>query len=177
MILRDDILCIGRYNKPHGVNGEISASLDVDFEFLRNFSCLISEIDGIYVPFFVEYSRAKSAVSALITIDGITNEREATLLVNKDIYVRKDEYESISSDEDCDEMPIDYFIGFTLYSQEGARVGEIIDVDDATENVLFIVETPEGDEVDIPAADELVTDIDMDGESITMSLPEGLLDI
>jgi len=177
MILRDDIIEIGRYNKPHGVNGEISASLDVDIDVLGEFSCLISDIDGIYVPFFVEAMRTKSVSTALLTIDGIANEDQAVLLVNKDIYVLKSEYEKLSDDEDCDEMPIDYFIGFKMTTDEGEDVGTIVDVDDTTENVLFIVERPDGDEVSVPAADELITDLDLDGKRIEMSLPAGLLEL
>jgi len=177
MILRDDIIEIGRYNKPHGVNGEISASLDVDIDVLGEFSCLICDIDGIYVPFFVEAMRTKSVSTALLTIDGIANEDQAVLLVNKDIYVLKSEYEKLSDDEDCDEMPIDYFIGFKMTTDEGEDVGTIVDVDDTTENVLFIVERPDGDEVSVPAADELITDLDLDGKRIEMSLPAGLLEL
>lgn len=177
MILRENIIEVGRYNKPHGVNGEISATLDVDIEVLREFSCLISDIDGIFVPFFVEASRAKSASTALLTIDGIGNENEAALLVNKEIYVLKSEYEQLSDDEDCDEMPLDFFLGFTIFSHNGDRVGEIVDVDDSTENVLFIVEREDSNEIPIPAADELILDLNMDEKQLTMTIPDGLLDL
>lgn len=177
MILRDDIIEIGRYNKPHGVNGEISASVDVDVDVLRKFSCLISEIDGIYVPFFVEAMRSKSASTALLTIDGIANEQQATLLVNRDVYVLKSEYQQLSSDEDCDEMPIDFFIGFEVYNQDDEKIGDIVDVDDSTENVLFVVEREDGSEVSIPAAEDLIEDLNVDAKEITMYIPEGLLDL
>lgn len=177
MILRDEIIDIGRYNKPHGVNGEISASLDVDTDVLGEFSCLISDIDGIFVPFFVNAMRSKGASTALLTIDGIANERDAALLVNKDIYVLKREYEQLSEDEDCDELPLDYFIGFRISAYDGEIVGEIIDVDDSTENVLFIVERPDGNEVAVPAADELITGLDVENKTMEMSLPKGLLEL
>ncbi len=177
MILRDDIIEIGCYNKPHGVNGEISATLDVDIDLLDSFSCLISDIDGIFVPFFVEKKRPKGASTALLTIDGITSEVQAALLVNKDIHVLKSEYEKLSDDEDCDELPIDFFIGFELTASDGTQVGTIVDVDDATENVLFIVERPDGDEIPVPAADELIVALDVEARTIEMDLPQGLLEL
>ncbi|MCQ2288230.1 MAG: ribosome maturation factor RimM [Muribaculaceae bacterium] len=177
MILRDDIIEIGRYNKPHGVNGEISASIDVDIDVLGSFSCLVSDIDGIFVPFFVEAMRPKGASTALLTIDGIASEVEAALLVNKDIYVLKSEYESLSDEEDCDELPIDYFIGFKMVADDGTEIGTIADVDDATENVLFIVERPDGDEVQIPAADDFIVSLDIDAKVMEMNLPMGLLEL
>lgn len=177
MIVRDDIIEIGRYNKPHGVNGEISATIDVDVEIVGQFSCLISEMDGIYVPFFVENKRAKSATTVLLTIDGIDNEHQASLLVNHDIFVLKKEYEAVSFNEDCDEMPIDYFIGFSILNQEQQFVGEIVDVDDSTENVLFVVEREDETEVSVPAADDLIQSIDVEAQQIVMFIPEGLLEL
>ena len=98
-------------------------------------------------------------------------------LVNKTVYVPKREYEQLQGElEDGDEVPTDYFIGFTLYDDD-QPMGEIIDIDDATENVLFIVQRPDGSTMLVPAADELVNDIDFDNKSITMTLPEGLLNM
>ena len=78
--------------------------------------------------------------------------------------------------DDADEVPTDYFIGYTLY--DGVEpVGEIVDIDDATENVLFVVERGDGSTILVPAADDLVTDIDLDGKTISMLLPEGLTDM
>ena len=92
MITRDELIAIGHYNKPHGVAGEISATLDVDVDVLRALSCLVSEIDGIFVPFCVNALRPKTADSVLMTIDGITSELEVARLVNNDIYALKREF-------------------------------------------------------------------------------------
>ena len=97
-------------------------------------------------------------------------------LVNKKVYVLRREYGELREDADADEVPTDYFIGYTLYNGT-EPVGEIVDIDDATENVLFVVERGDGATVLVPAADDLVTDIDLDGKTITMALPVGLLDM
>ena len=112
MITRNQLISIGHYNKPHGVYGEISATLDIDISFLNEFKCLVSDIDGIFVPFFITELRTKNVSTALLKIDGIKNEDEAGLLVNKEIFVLKNEYEQLSFEEDVDEFPLDYFIGY-----------------------------------------------------------------
>ena len=89
MIVREELIAIGHYNKPHGVAGEISATVDVDIDVLQALSCLVSEVDGIYVPFFVNACRPKTAETVLLTVDGIDNERDAARLVNRDIYALK----------------------------------------------------------------------------------------
>ncbi len=174
MIKREELISIGHYNKPHGVAGELSATLDVDVDVLGDLSCLVSEVDGIFVPFFVNVCRPKGSNSALISIDGINNEKEATLLVNADIYALKREYDERADKEEADGYPLDYFIGFELIDAKGNSIGEIIDVDEQTENAIFIVARDENKCL-IPAADDLIVEFDVDSQTMVMDLPQGLI--
>lgn len=176
MITRDELIAIGHYNKPHGVAGELSATVDVDLEVLRGLSCLVSDIDGIFVPFFVNAIRPKSGDTVLLTIDGIVNEKEAARLVNRDIYALKRDYRQESIDADADGYPLDFFIGFELRDSDGSRVGEITDVDEQTENAIFVVDR-DGSEIMVPATDDLIVEFDVDNKLMVMDLPEGLLDL
>jgi len=176
MITRDELIAIGHYNKPHGVAGELSVTVDVDLEVLRGLSCLVSDIDGIFVPFFVNAIRPKSVDTMLLTIDGIENEKEAARLVNRDIYALKRDYQQESIDADADGYPLDFFIGFELRDSDGSRVGEITDVDEQTENAIFVVDR-DGSEIMVPATDDLIVEFDVDNKLMVMDLPEGLLDL
>ena len=176
MITRDELIAIGHYNKPHGVAGEISATLDVEWDLLRELSCLVSDIDGIYVPFFVNAVRPKSGDTVLLTIDGVGNEKDVARLVNRDIYALKREYRQESIDADADGYPLDFFIGFELRDSDGSRVGEIIDVDEQTENAIFIIDR-DGTDLMVPATDDLIVEFDVDNKVMVMDLPEGLLDL
>ena len=66
-----------------------------------------------------------------------------------------------------------------IAKEQGARdkkqgtIGRIAAIDDSTANLLFELE----DGTLIPANDDLIEDIDMEGRKITMNIPEGLLDI
>jgi 16S rRNA processing protein RimM len=53
-------------------------------------------------------------------------------------------------------------------------LGEIVAIDDQTENVLFIVDR-DGEELLIPAADDLILEIDDEAQTIRMDLPAGLV--
>ena len=176
MITRDELIAIGHYNKPHGVAGEISATVDVELDLLRGLSCLVSDIDGIYVPFFVNAVRPKSGDTVLLTIDGIGNEKDVARLVNRDIFALKRDYRQESIDADADGYPLDFFIGFELRDSDGSRVGEITDVDEQTENAIFVVER-DGSEMMVPATDDLIVEFDVDKKLMVMDLPEGLLDL
>ena len=176
MITREELIAIGHYNKPHGIAGELSATLDVDFDVLESLTCLVSDIDGIYVPFFVNACRPKSSETVLLTIDGIDSEQEATRLVNRDIYALKRDYNQASDDADADGYPLDYFIGFELQDSDGTRVGEIIDVDEQTENAIFIIQNGDN-QLMVPANDDLIVEFDIDKRVMVMDLPQGLIDL
>ena len=54
MITREELIRIGRFNKPHGVKGELSFTFTDDVFDRTECSYIVCEIDGIFVPFFVE---------------------------------------------------------------------------------------------------------------------------
>ena len=177
MITREELIGIGHYNKAHGINGEISATIDVEPELVRDLSCLVSEIDGIFVPFFVESLRSKTSDTVLLTIDGIDNEQDAMRLVNHDIFALKREYRQESEEADADGYPLDYFIGFDLNDEQGNRVGQIVDVNEQTENAIFIIERDDESELLVPASDDLIVEFDLDKKIMVMDLPDGLLEL
>ena len=180
MIRRDELIAIGQYRKPHGIDGELSATIETPLALVERARCLVSDIDGIFVPFFVESMRPKSEHTLLLSITGIHNEREASTLVNKEIFILKQDYGRIAqeeSEEDVpDELPVDYFIGFDVVINQQVE-GTVTDVDDKTINVLFVVETTEGDTLLVPAVDEMIDEIDLDERLITMSVPDELLQL
>lgn len=177
MITREELILIGHYNKPHGVTGEISATVEVDIDVLRQLSCLVSEMDGIFVPFFVNSCRPKSSETVLLTIDGISSEQEVSRLVNHDIFALKRVYRQESEDEDADGYPLDFFIGFEICDTDGTTIGTITDVDEQTENAIFIVSRDDVSELMVPASDDLIVEFDLDKKLMVMDLPQGLLDL
>ena len=66
-------------------------------------------------------------------------------------------------------------IGFSIiHAGNGKTIGKLKAVDDSTINTLFEIDTPDGQEVLIPATGDLVTAIDSHSRTITMHIPEGL---
>lgn len=179
MITLDLLTPIGRLGKPHGINGEINAYLDVDID-IESLKRIILLIDGIYVPFFIASMRQKRSDTYIMALDDINNEREAAELTNHPLYVLTSDNIIIEDDTDGDDEGLyaSDLIGFTVIDDDTQQtVGEITDIDDSTENVLFIISTPSSATVYLPVADEFITEIDTDSHILRMSLPEGLLDI
>ena len=69
------------------------------------------------------------------------------------------------------------FIDYNVIDEKGVILGKIEDVDVSTENALFIVVKPNGNEFYIPIADEFIIDINVDTLTIQMDLPLGLIEI
>ena len=182
MIRRSDIFPAGVFGKPHGVNGEISATFDYGVDPGAT-DCAIVDIDGIYVPFFIEGIRRKGRDSFLLTIDGIDSEVDAKLLVNRQIFMRAAHRDAVmardaeDSEDDADGLYATDLVGFTMkLDPDGSVLGKIAGIDDATANVLFIVERADGGgDLLIPVADEFITDIDTEQSEITVDLPDGLI--
>lgn len=175
MISRNETTIIGRIIKTHGINGEVVANIDCDID-IAELSCIILDIDGILVPFFAESTRQRSAESILIKIDGIDNEMQAAEIVNHDIYAKKNEL-NIDEDENGETgFYASDLIGYKAI-ENGICIGEIEDIDDSTENALFLVRNSDGKIVYIPIADEYIDGIDENAMTINFILPEGILDL
>lgn len=163
----------GEFNKPHGIKGEISASFDprVDVGALK---CVVAEVNGLFVPFFIDAIRSRGADAVLLTIDGITDENEAKLLSRKPLYLLNGDAALAADDED-DGFYAEDLVGFSALDEDGAFIGKIAGVDSTTANVLFVIDRPDGSEALVPVADEFIDGIDPESATITLRLPDGLL--
>ncbi|MCM1521128.1 MAG: ribosome maturation factor RimM [Muribaculaceae bacterium] len=177
MLTPDMLTTAGRFNKTHGVKGEISATFDLDLdpETLR---CLFVDMDGIPVPFFIASCRPKSAETWLLTFEGIDSAEKASEFVNKTFSVLDTDLpEEAGLDPGADGFYASDFIGFKMIDSALGEIGEIVDVNDLTENVLFIVERPDGNELLIPVADEFIDSIDVSDKKIHTTIPEEIVNL
>jgi 16S rRNA processing protein RimM len=169
MIKKEDVYKIGRIGKAHGVKGEVTFNFDDDVFDRVDAEYLILEVDGILVPFFMEEYRFRSDSTALVKFEDIDTQDRARELTNCDVYFPRE-----LSDNDEEEISWSFLVGFSIVdAQSGKNVGTIASIDDNTMNILFELE----DGTLIPASEELIRDIDKDNKTITIALPEGILEL
>lgn len=174
MLNKNDFTLIGELGKPHGISGQINASFSTSiFDEIDVPEFLFLEIDGYLIPFKVEKLRLTMDDSGFIKFEDIESDIAAKQYANIPIFIDNSE---ISDIEEL-EFSADQLIGFQLFEFVNGEVGKIIDYIDNPMNPLLIVETKDETEVMIPFAMDLVKDIDIDDKSITMDLPDGLLDL
>lgn len=169
MIKEEEVYKIGKLGKTHGVRGEISFLFDDDVFDRTDADYLILRIDGILVPFFIEEYRFKSDANAIMKFEGLDTQEQARELTGCDVYFPR----SLTEDNDGD-ISWNVLVGFNLIEADSGRtIGRIASIDDSTLNILFCLD----DGRLIPASDDLITAIDQQTRTITMQIPEGLLEL
>lgn len=175
MIKKEELFQIGYFAKPHGIKGELSLHTDYaevfdDAEVLY----LVCEMEGLFVPFFIETLRSKKNASVvLVKFENVDNEMAAKKFSNKAVYCPLELIKE-SLPEDAESW--DYYIGYCLEDRLTGELGEVTEVDESTINTLFKINY-QGKELLVPIADEIIVSVDNENRRIIVSLPEGLIDL
>ncbi|MDE5954264.1 MAG: hypothetical protein K2G72_06240, partial [Duncaniella sp.] len=116
----------------------------------------------------------------LLTLEGIETDVKAQEFNNRTFYILRSDIPEDDSDDEFDDADGFYasdLIGYRIHDCHLGDIGMISSINDATENVLFVISTDKGDEIFVPVADEYIEDIDHDTQTITTNLPDGLVDL
>lgn len=158
---------IAKVAKTFGKNGEVILRLYDAFPDAPDLrEPLFVLIDGLAVPLFLSSCRPRGSRQALAVFDDWETERRAAELVGRELLV-------YGEDTDGDEPSL---AGYVLKDAVSGRQGVIREFLDYDNNPLLAVDF-DGTEVMVPAADELVRGIDEKNRTVTVELPEGLLDL
>ena len=78
MITEDQLIEVGYITKLHGLKGEMQARItDSVIDDMEHCPYLVCEMDGIFVPFFLESFKFRSTESALLKFDDIDTAEKA----------------------------------------------------------------------------------------------------
>ena len=170
MIKEENLRKIGQFAKPHGVKGEISLLTDVELSDIVGDPYIVCDMDGLWVPFFIDSYRQKSASATLVTFEHLDSDEKVKILTGKTAFISS---ELLPADE---EHPAheENRVGYTLIDEQVGTLGKVIMVDDSTPNILLLVDY-KGIEILVPLA--LVTSVRHEQKTMSVSLPEGFLEI
>lgn len=127
--------------------------------------------DGLPVPYFIESFSAKGSSKALVKFQGVDSLADAEEIAGKEVYGRESDYETEDSDAPSD------LIGWTVVDQKGKVAGTISGIEDIPGNLCIYIKTGDGRECLIPLREELILKVDEPSKTISMEIPEGLLDL
>ena len=166
---------IGYVVKTHGLKGEVTISLNgysvEDLISLQDKYPLFIEFNNRLVPYFI-HSISESGKKAFVKFEDVNTIEEASKLAKRSLYLQKEARPKAGRGEFYD----DEVIHFNVTDEELGPLGSIIEVVQAGPNRLLVLEH-DGKEVMIPVNSPFIKRINKSKKLITVSLPEGFLDI
>ena len=161
------MLRVAQVLKSNGTDGELLISfLDIAPEDIDLQEPVFIYADGLPVPFYFESFVQRGNSRALVRLTGVHNLKDADELAGQAIYA---DYFEEEDDESV--------IGWTVLDDNGATVGKVVDYEDIPGNLCLWVELPGGKQVLLPFHEDLVRFLDQKSQKITLSIPEGILDL
>lgn len=156
---KEKYLEIGKIVNTHGVRGALKVEPWCDSpEQLCSLANLYYKKRDEYLPLAVRTASIHKN-HVLIYFDGINSIDEAMPLKNRVLFVDRDDLPLAD-----DRVFIADIIGLDVFDErDGSRLGRLKSVDESPANDLFVVETPDGHEVLVPAVEEFIGHIDESG--------------
>lgn len=163
---------LGHIVKKHGLKGEVSILLDVDFpEDYEELESVFVEINKQLVPFFMEYLQINGN-KGIVKFEDLNSLEEVTNLLGSDLYL------PLESLPELDKGQFYYheIINYTLVDKTAGKIGPITQVYEFPNQDLLGVDF-EGKEMLVPVNDETIIGANHEQKTVDAILPDGLLDV
>jgi 16S rRNA processing protein RimM len=168
----DDCFKLGHIVKKHGLKGELSILLDVDYpEDYNELESVFVEINKQLVPFFIEYLQLNGD-RGIVKFEDVDDLPTAERLFKSDLYL------SAKNLPKLDEGQFYYheIIGYMVSDKSLGEVGKITEVYEfPNQDLLGVIHQEK--EVLIPINDEIIVKVAHELKQMQVDLPAGLLDV
>ncbi len=173
-MINSDYHYLGYISKTIGYEGSLLVFFEaVDPSVFQGIEAFFVNIDGKMVPFFIEEINFRgSGKEAIIDFEDISSTEKARHLCDRKIYLPA----AILPKQVKKQNENKELTGFKAYASDGKYLGIITDLLEYPGNPVFSI-TDEKNEILVPAADDLIMDIDYDQKTVTLNPPDGLLDL
>jgi 16S rRNA processing protein RimM len=173
MSKRSETILLGKVVATHGIKGQLRIAVySGEFETILSLSSLMLKgPDGRMETFEVAAS-AVHGKKLLVALKGYGSIDQVQHLVGRELYATRSQMPELTEGEFywCD------LLGLTVMTLEGELLGRLADIIATGSNDVYVVKN-DGREYLIPALEDVVLDIDLDKGKMTISPPEGLLDL
>ncbi len=171
--MKPKYLAVGEILRPHGLRGEVRMRV------LTDYPERLPQLEFVYLGDSPEStSPVKHAVAglrfnkdiALLSLAGCHTRNDAELLRGKIVLISIDQAAPLNDGE----YYLFDLIGLRVIADQ-IEIGCVKEVLQTGANDVYVVHGGDFGEVLLPAHDETIVNIDFEAQTITMSLPEGLL--
>lgn len=167
-----DSFYIGYITKTKGLKGEVQVFFEYPNPEDLELDTLFVEINGKLVPYFVAEAALHSNQTANIYFEDVDVIEKAQALVRKKIYLPI----SKKPERDPNEFLMTDLKGFVVIDATYGELGTIADIREFPQQFVASLLYREK-EVLFPLSDDLIESIDRAKHTLTVNLPEGLVDL
>lgn len=165
---------IARVVKARGIRGEVACSLETDFP--ERFDSL--DRVTLWMP---DGTRRSCEIESawfhkgrvILKFEGVDTMSAAELLVGGRLVISESDQAALEEDEFYEHQ----LIGLEVARVGGEQVGRVVRLMRTGATDLLVIEASDGRELLIPFADDICTEVDVEGKRITINPPEGLLEL
>lgn len=160
------LLKIGYIIKPHGIKGELCISL-YKYQLEKNQKVFFEHSTNFLGPYTVSSSRKHKNFWIVKTCE-LNNLNEVKHLSGYSVGI------------EVKELPKDTFwvediIGCEVFTNNGEKLGKVIDVLKTSANDLYVIETKSKKEILIPTIKKLIHEVDIVNKKIYIKKLKGLI--
>lgn len=170
---REDCIQVGYISKAHGVKGDVRAVFDVfDLNEYRKTKVLWgSKKEAPLQELTVTMFKPQQKTEVLLHIDGVSDRDAALDMIGTTLFVAEEQLPTLP------EGHFYYFqvVGFQVVDTKLGPLGIIKDFADGSAHDIIMMEYQDK-EVLIPMTDHIVGKADFETKTISVTLPEGLLE-
>lgn len=169
---KSDCFEIGYISKTKGLDGQVTAVLDVDNPTdYANLDSTFLEIKGRLVPFLIEEINITSDKTYLYFED-INDIEEAKVLVGAKILLSLENLPDLEGEE----FYYHEIVGYQVIDKQKGELGKVDNIYDSTSQVLIGL-TFQNKEILVPLVDDIIEKVDKENQELHLDIPEGLIEV
>ena len=160
--------------KPHGLKGEVTVSIDTEMpNDFTSLDILFLNLKGQLVPYFIDSVSVKGN-KAFVKFNEINTLEQAEIISKSTLYLPKSARPKAAKGE----FYTDEVSGFAVEDENHGLIGTVRAVVQAGRQRLLSIEAANKEkEILIPVNNVFIKNINRQKAKITVSLPEGFLDL
>ena len=168
----NDYVHIGKMVAAHGVAGQVilEHALGKPISFKGITTLFIEKNTSSFIPYFIVTASAKTETLTHLQIEGITTREATALLIGKKVWLPQVEFQKLVNKN----SPL-ALMGYTVL-EKGKSLGLIQEVIEQPHQLLVTI-LYQGQEAYIPLHEESLKGVDHVKKTVSVELPDGLLDL
>jgi 16S rRNA processing protein RimM len=167
----EELISAGYVKKSHGVKGGLLLLFDDDVQFTEEeVEFLFLEIDGLPVPFPVEYLEERDNNLFYAELAFLNSKESVQAYSGCNVLFEK---KNIAAERG--EISISHLEGFLVTDPNMGEIGRVCSVDDFSGNIVLTVTGKNGEYL-IPYNEDFVVSFDTEKLILEMNCPEGIFE-